>query len=231
MSIDQLECCVRVYTQEIRNSISCEEALLERLSLVPNSLVWKDTQNSCLLACCEEGSKKSYRRRWTAGNSLVVKPLPYRHSCLYIVLFFDTLPLFVVVSRWGLFHTAWKERYRGYGQQGPAYKWISVLYHVTARSLDGHEICCFRVRITALCIKTWKITALLLLLNISKKKSEKRKRDLATALPDSYLTTPINEWEGALCIRYPINWTLEVCIYSVLWMSNDRSQMKMNSLS
>ena len=39
MSIDQLDCCVRVYTQEIRNSISCEEALLERLSLVPNSLV------------------------------------------------------------------------------------------------------------------------------------------------------------------------------------------------
>lgn len=175
MSIDQLECCVRVYTQEIRNSISCEEALLERLSLVPNSLVWKDTQNSCLLACFEEGSKKSYRRRWTAGNSLVVKPLPYRHSCLYIVLFFDTLPLFVVVSRWGLFHTAWKERYCGYGQQGPAYKWISVLYHVTARSLDGHEICCFRVRITALCIKTWKITALLLLLNISKKKIRKMK--------------------------------------------------------
>lgn len=128
-----------------------------------------------LLACCEEGSKKSYRRRWTAGNSLVVKPLPYRHSCLYIVLFFDTLPLFVVVSRWGLFHTAWKERYCGYGQQGPAYKWISVLYHVTARSLDGHEICCFRVRITALCIKTWKITALLLLLNISKKKIRKMK--------------------------------------------------------
>ena len=185
-----------------------------------------------LLACCEEGSKKSYRRRWTAGNSLVAKPLPYRHSCLYIVLFFDTLPLFVVVSRWGLFHTAWKERYCGYGQQGPAYKWISVLYHVTARSLDGHEICCFRVRIIALCIKTWKITALLLLLNISKKKkSEKWKRDLATALPDSYLTTPINEWESALCIRYPINWILEVCIYSVLWISNDRSQMKMNSLS
>lgn len=51
------------------------------------------------------------------------------------------------------------------------------------------------------------------------------------ALPDSYLTTPINEREGALCIRYPINWTLEVCIYSVLWISNDRSQMKMNSLS
>lgn len=127
-----------------------------------------------LLACCEEGSKKSYRRRWTAGNSLVVKPLPYRHSCLYI-LFFDTLPLFVVVSRWGLFHTAWKERYCGYGQQGPAYKWISVLYHVTARSLDGHEICCFRVRITALCIKRWKITALLLLLNISKKKIRKMK--------------------------------------------------------
>ena len=165
MSIDQLECCVRVYTQEIRDSISCEEALLERLSLVPNSLVWKDTQNPHIWACS----------RWTAGNSLVVKPLPYRHSCLYIVLFFDTLPLFVVVSRWGLFHTAWKERYCGYGQQGPAYKWISVLYHVTARSLDGHEICCFRVRITALCIKTWKITALLLLLNISKKKIRKMK--------------------------------------------------------
>ena len=102
----------------------------------------------CLLASSNNVPQNFITRKNSNCVNLLTKPIPFwvhRLGFTRTNVFLFLNIGFLVIHRWRLFCTTCQERYCGYGQQGPAYKWLSILHHITARSLDGHQICCFRV--------------------------------------------------------------------------------------